>query len=146
MHAGSQAENYRARVAGLHEALNAPDADRDAAETIRSLIEKIVLAPVDGKLAVDLYGDIGTILKLAMAKQGRNVPGLVSERLVLVAGACKRHKLLSRRQFGFGIAGLQPLSFRQITGQITGQSRLTDGPMNGGQVIQLNANIRSALT
>ncbi len=81
------AEIYRARVAGLHAALNAPDADRDAVEAIRSLIEKIVLVPVDGKLAVDLYGDIGTILKLAMAKQGRSVPGLISEQLVVVAGA-----------------------------------------------------------
>ncbi len=84
------AEIYRARVAGLHEALNAPDADRGAVEAIRSLIEKIVLVPVDGKLAVDICGDIGTILKLAKAKQARNVPGLVSEQLVVVAGACNR--------------------------------------------------------
>lgn len=35
------AEAYRSRVASLHEALNRPDADRDAMEAIRSLVEKV---------------------------------------------------------------------------------------------------------
>lgn len=82
------AEVYRAHVAAMHEALALPDADRDAAEAIRSLVEKVVLVPVDGKLAIDLYGEIGPILKLAMAKQRRDVLGPVTEQLVMVAGAC----------------------------------------------------------
>ena len=43
--------------------------------------------PTNGKLAIDLYGEIGPILNLAMAKQGRDVLGPVSEQLVMVAGA-----------------------------------------------------------
>jgi hypothetical protein len=84
------AEVYRKRVAGLQEALNGPGADVDAAEAVRSLVEKVVLVPVDGKLVIDLYGEIGTILKLAMAKKGSDILGPVSEQLVMVAGACNR--------------------------------------------------------
>ena len=82
------AEVYRKRVADLHTALAKPDADKEATEAIRSLVDKILLVPVDGKLAIDLYGEIGPILTLAMSKQGRDVLGPVSQKqLVMVAGA-----------------------------------------------------------
>ena len=80
------AELYRRRVAALEEAINRPDADTEAIEAIRSLAEKIVLQPVDGKLAFDLYGEIGAILKLATSHNGVEVLGPVSEQ-VMVAGA-----------------------------------------------------------
>ena len=74
------AEVYRKRVADLHTALAKPDADKEATEAIRSLVDKILLVPVDGKLAIDLYGEIGPILTLAMSKQGRDVLGPVSQK------------------------------------------------------------------
>jgi site-specific DNA recombinase len=80
-------EIYRARVADLHNALSKPEMDKEATEAIRSLIEKIVLVPKGGRLVIDLYGEIGTMLKLASAKKGRDVLGPVFEQLVMVAGA-----------------------------------------------------------
>ena len=48
------AEVYRERVLRLREALKGPGGDPDAVEAIRSLIDRIVLVPIDGKLAIDL--------------------------------------------------------------------------------------------
>ena len=45
------------------------------AEAIRTLVDKVLLVPVNGKLATDVYGAIGTILKLAVGKRGRDVFG-----------------------------------------------------------------------
>ena len=81
------AEIYRARVARLQEALDGSAAGREATEAIRSLVERVVLAPVDGKLAIDLYGEIGTILKLAATKGDTDVLAPFAEQLVMVAGA-----------------------------------------------------------
>lgn len=80
-------EIYRARVAELQAALERPETDRDAAEAIRSLVEKVVLVPINGKLAIDLYGEIGALLKLSFGKKGADVLGPVTEQLVMVAGA-----------------------------------------------------------
>lgn len=90
------AEVYRARVDALRDALASPDGNLEAIEAVRSLVEKVVLVPVDGKLAIDLYGEIATILKLAIAKQGRDVLGPVSQQLVVVAGACFDRELKCR--------------------------------------------------
>jgi hypothetical protein len=81
------AEAYRKRVAELQATLDMPETDKDAAEAIRSLVEKVFLVPVDSKLAIDLCGEIGTMLKLAAARRGRDVLGPVTEQLVMVAGA-----------------------------------------------------------
>ena len=83
----NMAELYRSRVAALHEALSATEPDRDVFEGIRSLIERVVLTPVDGKLAIDLYGEIAGILRMAAGHKAGNVLGPVSEQLVMVAGA-----------------------------------------------------------
>jgi site-specific DNA recombinase len=83
----AMAEIYRARVAKLQEAIDGSDAGREAMEAIRSLVERVVLEPINGKLAIDLYGEIGAILQLAVTRGGKNVLGPVSEQLVMVAGA-----------------------------------------------------------
>lgn len=54
---------------------------------------RVVLVPVEGKLAIDLHGETGTVLKMAASNKGGNVPDPVSEQLVMVAGTCKLHKL-----------------------------------------------------
>ncbi|MBE0532514.1 MAG: hypothetical protein IH626_16950 [Rhodospirillales bacterium] len=52
------AQLYRRKVADLTEALGSEDTRTEACELIRSLIEAIVLVPVDGTLKVDLQGDL----------------------------------------------------------------------------------------
>ena len=68
----SIADVYRSKVARLAEALDYPG-DRDAAgATIRSLIDRIVLASgnVRGEMDAVLYGDFGTILEWAGGGNG----------------------------------------------------------------------------
>lgn len=83
----NMAEAYRKRVTALHTAIAAPEGDLEAFEAIRSLIEKVVVTPVDGKLTIDLYGQIAAILRLSAGKKDGDVLGPVSEQLVMVAGA-----------------------------------------------------------
>jgi site-specific DNA recombinase len=61
---------YREQVTALHLALGAgDDQDRaEAAERLRSLINKIVLTPENGRLAIDVHGDLAGILAIAHAK------------------------------------------------------------------------------
>ena len=84
----TMAEVYRRKVADLAAALNAPEDRAEAADLLRSLIERIVLTPAEGKLTVDLFGDLAGILGMAANKNG---PLQGSDPLVqqvkLVAGA-----------------------------------------------------------
>ena len=75
-------EIFKRRVTELQEALNAgQDMRQEAAEILRALIDKIVLAPNEaGGLDIQLYGHLATVLSLAHSK-GEAVTALV------VAGA-----------------------------------------------------------
>jgi hypothetical protein len=53
------------RVTALYEALGSRTGNVEAIEAIRELIEKIVLAPSEGRLVVDLHGEAAAILKLS---------------------------------------------------------------------------------
>lgn len=55
---------YSGKVAQLTEALNCPEERTEAAEVLRTLIEKIVLRPGPQRGEIDalLYGALGTIL------------------------------------------------------------------------------------
>jgi site-specific DNA recombinase len=55
---------YRQKVAALHEALAVEGSRDQAFELIRSLVDKVVLTPVNGKLRIDLHGDLAGILRL----------------------------------------------------------------------------------
>ena len=61
---------YREQVTALHLALgDAEGTDRaEAAERLRSLVSKIVLTPEDGRLAIDVHGDLAGILAIAHGK------------------------------------------------------------------------------
>ena len=61
---------YRELVTALHVALGDDDYEgrTAAAERLRSLVDKIVLTPVDGKLAIDVHGDLAGILAIANEK------------------------------------------------------------------------------
>jgi site-specific DNA recombinase len=73
---------YREKVAGLEEALADPTIRVEAAEVIRSHIERITLTPkADGGLEVLLHGDLARILRFCEAgerksqRPGRDGPG-----------------------------------------------------------------------
>jgi site-specific DNA recombinase len=65
----NMAAHYRAQVARLAEALNAEENRAEAADLLRSLVDRIELTPNDqGKLEISLYGDLAGILTLATNK------------------------------------------------------------------------------
>lgn len=79
------AELYRRKVESLHESLNEESTRTEAAEALRTLIEEIRLVPQDGRLRIDLHGELATILALTSetpASQGRD-----GRSTLLVAGA-----------------------------------------------------------
>jgi site-specific DNA recombinase len=64
----NMAAHYRAQVSRLAEALNAEENRAEAADLLRSLIERIELRPKEGRLEIDLKGDLAGILTLAANK------------------------------------------------------------------------------
>jgi site-specific DNA recombinase len=85
---------YREKIAGLRDALYQPDARDEAFELIRSLIEKVVLTPVEGELSIDLHGEIAGILSIC---DDRKKPASSSKRraeqIKVVAGARNHREL-----------------------------------------------------
>ena len=85
--APNMAEIYRERVEGLHQALVAGADQNQAQEAIRSLIDNVVLTPIDSVLRVDLHGEVAAILQLSAAgKKGRLDSDAGGKQLVMVAG------------------------------------------------------------
>ena len=79
------AEVYRRKVADLANALQQEDARAEAATALRGLIEEIRLVPVDGKLTIELLGELSALIDLGTNKHPRtDGPGV---QLTLVAGA-----------------------------------------------------------
>src|SRR5262249_20679503 len=70
------ADLYRQRVDRLHEELNRPELREEAAEALRGLIDEVRLIPEDGRLEIELIGDLAGILALStgskkpVAKEG----------------------------------------------------------------------------
>ena len=83
------AEIYRQRVERLHEALRDPATRNEAFELIRSLIEEIRLIPEDGRLRIELRGELAGILALSAAgkKSGGLSTARLTEQIKMVAGA-----------------------------------------------------------
>ena len=60
------AAHYRTQVANLAQALTADENRAEAADLLRSLVDRIELTPSDqGKLEINLFGDLAGILSLA---------------------------------------------------------------------------------
>ena len=55
------AELYRRKVAALADALNAETMRSEATAAMRGLIEEIRLAPADGKLRIELFGELAAL-------------------------------------------------------------------------------------
>ena len=96
------AEVYRQKVAALHEALAAEDGGHEVREALRALVEAVVLVPDDGRLAIEVRGDLAAILALGQAQATRPSRRVAADLLVqvkLVAGArCHLYRTwMSRR-------------------------------------------------
>ncbi len=95
----NMAKLYRERIAALAEALNHPDQRAEAAEIIRTLIDRIDLRPdeADPKgLVIDLHGALAGILSLC--SESKKAPAVSSEGQVQVSMVAGR--------------GFEPLTFR----------------------------------
>jgi hypothetical protein len=84
------AELYRQKVTNLAEALNDEHTRLEAAECIRALIEEIRLVLVDGKLRIELIGELAALLNLANGHPRSKETGV---QITLVAGACNHREL-----------------------------------------------------
>ncbi len=84
------AEVYRHKVAALHEALAAEDGGHEVREALRALVEAVLLVPEDGRLAIQVRGDLAAILALGAHGSARREGRAQEDLLVqvkLVAGA-----------------------------------------------------------
>jgi hypothetical protein len=76
---------YQQKVINLAEALNDEPTRLEATECLRDLIEEIRLVPENGKLRIELYGELASLINLAngnpRSKEGTGV------QVTLVAGA-----------------------------------------------------------
>jgi site-specific DNA recombinase len=77
-------ELYRNKIGRLAEALNAPETVTEAAEIMRSLIDRIVLTQVGGELRAELHGDLAVLARFA--QEGEDKSGENQPRLSVVAG------------------------------------------------------------
>ena len=96
---------YQQKVEELHMALEEDETREEAMEIIRSLIDKVVLTPVDGELRIDLHGELAGILALSEegSKKPASPPEKRAEQIKVVAGACShlyRTSLRWRRRHG----------------------------------------------
>jgi site-specific DNA recombinase len=86
----NMALHYRQQVADLARVLNSDENRTEAADLLRSLIDRIELTPnPEGKLDIDLYGDLAGILGLAGNRNGpldESDPSL--KQVKVVAGTC----------------------------------------------------------
>jgi len=84
------AELYRLKVAHLQEALAEPQTRIEALEILRSLIERIVLHPVDDGLEIELIGEIAAMVDLGTNKKAGSkepaVPEAYRRSVKVVAG------------------------------------------------------------
>ncbi len=85
---------YRRRVEALHESLNADDSRAEAAEVLRSLIERVDIAPGADGPEIVLTGEIANMVELAQnagqsktaAPRGAAVPEPYRSSVKVVAG------------------------------------------------------------
>ena len=78
------AKLYRERVENLHAALSDPQARTEAAEILRSLVEKITVKHDKTGVEVELVGDIVQLISLP---EGSDVPASFESSVKVVAGA-----------------------------------------------------------
>ena len=97
----NMASYYREQVSKLRDALDHPDNRTEAADILRTLIDRIELKPVkiDGRktLAIDLHGHLAGILSLANKAKGGIGEDVAEECTAMVADLLPRNKRKMRR-------------------------------------------------
>ncbi|MGE3934297.1 MAG: recombinase zinc beta ribbon domain-containing protein [Rhodospirillaceae bacterium] len=91
----SLAEMYRRKVEGLHDALNEPASRTEAIEVLRTLVDRVVLRPLEKGMEVELIGEIANMVALGAdlaenakaAPDGTAVPSTFRSSVKVVAGA-----------------------------------------------------------
>jgi len=83
----SMADLYRTKVQQLAEALQREDARTEASETLRGLIDSIVLRPEKGQLRIELRGNLAAMLTAAQKTSRSPETGDLLVPVQLVAGA-----------------------------------------------------------
>jgi Resolvase, N terminal domain len=85
--APSMADIYSQKVGELHQVLAAGSEQPEVYDPLRSLVDRVMLTPIDGALRIDLHGEIAEILKLSAGgkKQAAEV-GQAAKQFVMVAG------------------------------------------------------------
>jgi site-specific DNA recombinase len=81
-------EQYRKTVSELHEALNSEETREEAALIIRSLIDEIVLTPLEGRgnIGIKIVGDLAAILRMGSTTKNTSTNAGVMKWLVAGAG------------------------------------------------------------
>ena len=82
----SMSELYRTKVIQLADAFERPDSRTEATETLRGLIDEIILTPDQGELRIDLRGNLAVMLGAATNAKRSPESGDLSLQVVLVAG------------------------------------------------------------
>jgi site-specific DNA recombinase len=90
---------YQGTVERLEVSLRQPDTGREAFELIRGLVDVIIFTPVDGKLEIELRGDLAGILAMSEAgSAGAFSPKEKALQIKMVAGA-RSHLYRTRFQY-----------------------------------------------
>jgi hypothetical protein len=89
----SMADLYRIKVEQLAAALQREDTRLEASETLRGLIDLIVLIPESGQLRIELRGNLAAMLTAAQQTKRSPETGDLVVPVQLVAGARNRHYL-----------------------------------------------------
>ena len=80
------ADMYRQKVERLQNEVNRPEHRTQAAEVLRSLIDEVRLVPENGRLEIELAGDLAGILALSAGSNKPATPGRDGLQVTLVAG------------------------------------------------------------
>jgi len=86
----SMADLYREKVEQLAAALQADGSRLEASETLRGLIDSIVLIPQEGQLRIELRGNLAAMLAVAQETKRSPETGDLVVPVQLVAGACNQ--------------------------------------------------------
>ena len=87
------ADLYRTKVEELAAALQREDTRLEASETLRGLIDSIVLTPEKGQLRIELRGNLAAMLTAAQQTKRSPETGDLPVPVQLVAGARNQHYL-----------------------------------------------------
>jgi hypothetical protein len=89
----AMADLCRTKVEQLAGALQREDSRLEASDTLRGLIDSIVLTPQEGQLRIELRGNLAAMLTVAQQTKRSPVTGDLSMPVQMVAGARNHHYL-----------------------------------------------------